>query len=128
MLGHTPAQQNNKYKAYASAVDKALKSFESTTEWADLIAALGKLGKVWMFLIILRNEGFLYLPAFSVRDLCCFLNYCLALTSGLTTNKSENYSRPSKVSNGEQDRIRYKLLSFLYSQEGFVYLVTQAFH
>ena len=29
-----------------SLVDKALKSFEYTTEWADLIAALGKLNKV----------------------------------------------------------------------------------
>ena len=27
-------------------VDRALKAFESTTEWADLIAALGKLNKV----------------------------------------------------------------------------------
>lgn len=29
-----------------SAVDKALKSFEYTSEWADLISALGKLNKV----------------------------------------------------------------------------------
>jgi hypothetical protein len=29
-----------------SQVDKALKAFEYTTEWADLIAALGKLNKV----------------------------------------------------------------------------------
>lgn len=29
-----------------SAVDKALKNFEYTSEWADLIAALGKLNKV----------------------------------------------------------------------------------
>jgi len=51
-----------------------LKSFESTTEWADLIAALGKLGKVWIFfnswnwLIIdmgkRQDEGFLYLSVF----------------------------------------------------------------
>ncbi|KAJ8869978.1 hypothetical protein PR048_028989 [Dryococelus australis] len=31
---------------YVSAVDKALKSFEYTSEWADLISALGKLNKV----------------------------------------------------------------------------------
>ena len=31
---------------YMSQVDKALKAFEYTTEWADLIAALGKLNKV----------------------------------------------------------------------------------
>uniref|UniRef100_T1J3V3 Uncharacterized protein n=1 Tax=Strigamia maritima TaxID=126957 RepID=T1J3V3_STRMM len=35
-----------KYRSYISAVDKALKNFESTTEWADLISALGKLNKV----------------------------------------------------------------------------------
>jgi hypothetical protein len=29
-----------------SAVDKALKNFEYTSEWADLISALGKLNKV----------------------------------------------------------------------------------
>lgn len=39
-------QASSKYRAYATAVDKALKSFESTTEWADLISALGKLCKV----------------------------------------------------------------------------------
>ncbi|CAM1295861.1 DOPEY1 (predicted) [Pycnogonum litorale] len=35
-----------KYRSYVSAIDKALKSFEYTTEWADLISALGKLNKV----------------------------------------------------------------------------------
>lgn len=34
------------YHSYVSAVDKALKSFEYTSEWADLISALGKLNKV----------------------------------------------------------------------------------
>lgn len=31
---------------YVSSVDKALKNFEYTSEWADLISALGKLNKV----------------------------------------------------------------------------------
>lgn len=31
---------------YMTDVEKALTSFEKTTEWADLIAALGKLNKV----------------------------------------------------------------------------------
>lgn len=35
-----------KYRNYINAVDKALKNFEYTSEWADLIAALGKLNKV----------------------------------------------------------------------------------
>uniref|UniRef100_A0A0P5JMF4 Dopey-1 n=1 Tax=Daphnia magna TaxID=35525 RepID=A0A0P5JMF4_9CRUS len=35
-----------KYRNYINSVDKALKNFEYTSEWADLIAALGKLNKV----------------------------------------------------------------------------------
>lgn len=35
-----------RYRSYISAVDKALKNFEYTSEWADLISALGKLNKV----------------------------------------------------------------------------------
>ncbi len=37
---------NAHFFRYMSQVDKALKAFEYTTEWADLIAALGKLNKV----------------------------------------------------------------------------------
>jgi hypothetical protein len=51
-------QNSSKYRAYAQAVDKALKSFENTTEWADLIAALGKLGKVGC----MRRGGILKVP------------------------------------------------------------------
>ena len=36
---------DSKYKSYASSMDKALKNFESSTEWADLISSLGKLKK-----------------------------------------------------------------------------------
>uniref|UniRef100_A0ABM0M468 Protein dopey-1-like n=1 Tax=Saccoglossus kowalevskii TaxID=10224 RepID=A0ABM0M468_SACKO len=35
-----------KYRAYVAAVEKALRNFEYSSEWADLIAALGKLNKV----------------------------------------------------------------------------------
>ena len=35
-----------KYKAYVKQVDNALKGFEYTSEWADLVNALGKLNKV----------------------------------------------------------------------------------
>ncbi|KAH9425389.1 Protein dopey-1 [Dermatophagoides pteronyssinus] len=38
--------QENKYRQYALAIDKALKSFEYTSEWADLVNALGKLNRV----------------------------------------------------------------------------------
>jgi hypothetical protein len=37
---------DSKYRSYITQVEKALKSFESTSEWADLISALGKLNKV----------------------------------------------------------------------------------
>ncbi|GMT26501.1 hypothetical protein PFISCL1PPCAC_17798, partial [Pristionchus fissidentatus] len=42
-----PLANTSKYKQYVIAVDKALKSFENTNEWADLISALGKLAKVF---------------------------------------------------------------------------------
>ena len=35
-----------KYKQYTNSIEKALRSFETSNEWADLIAALGKLQKV----------------------------------------------------------------------------------
>ncbi|VDK86235.1 unnamed protein product [Litomosoides sigmodontis] len=38
---------NSKYRAYVTAVDKALKAFEATNEWADLISALAKLSRVF---------------------------------------------------------------------------------
>lgn len=38
---------DSKYRNYVAAVDKALKSFEYSSEWADLISSLGKLNKVW---------------------------------------------------------------------------------
>lgn len=39
---------DSKYRNYVAAVDKALKNFEYSSEWADLISALGKLNKVSM--------------------------------------------------------------------------------
>lgn len=41
-----------KYRAYISHVEKALKNFEYTSEWADLISALGKLNKVSIHMYI----------------------------------------------------------------------------
>lgn len=40
------SQADPKYKTYATHIDKALKGFEYTSEWADLVNALGKLNKV----------------------------------------------------------------------------------
>ena len=35
-----------KQKKYTAELERALRAFEYTSEWADLIAALGKLAKV----------------------------------------------------------------------------------
>lgn len=35
-----------KYRVYLQNIDKSLKNFEYSSEWADLISALGKLNKV----------------------------------------------------------------------------------
>ncbi|XP_036098270.1 protein dopey-2 isoform X2 [Molossus molossus] len=34
-----------RYKSYSSVIEKALRNFESSSEWADLISSLGKLNK-----------------------------------------------------------------------------------
>ena len=39
-------QSDPKYKQYVKQIDSALKGFEYTSEWADLVNALGKLNKV----------------------------------------------------------------------------------
>lgn len=60
--------KDSKYRMYVAAVDKALKNFEYTSEWPDLISALGKLNKVRCVLIIF----------YSIIILLCFkvlLNY-----------------------------------------------------
>lgn len=40
-----------KYKTYVKQVDSALKGFEYTSEWADLVNALGKLNKVCLIVL-----------------------------------------------------------------------------
>lgn len=44
---------DSKYRNYVAAVDKALKNFEYSSEWADLISALGKLNKVLFYIILI---------------------------------------------------------------------------
>jgi hypothetical protein len=41
---------DSKYRTYITQIEKALRSFETTSEWADLISALGKLNKVSIFI------------------------------------------------------------------------------
>ncbi len=46
--GDEDFRSQSKYKQFVSAVDRALKVFELSTEWHDLISALAKLNKVGM--------------------------------------------------------------------------------
>lgn len=39
-------QSDYRYRNYAAVIEKALRNFESSSEWADLISSLGKLNKV----------------------------------------------------------------------------------
>lgn len=39
-------QSDYRYRSYAAVIEKALRNFESSSEWADLISSLGKLNKV----------------------------------------------------------------------------------
>ena len=48
-LDEVELQSDPKYKNYVTAVDKALRGFEYSSEWADLISALGKLIKVSLY-------------------------------------------------------------------------------
>lgn len=42
----------SKYRNYMSNIDKALRNFEYSSEWADLISALGKLNKVRILIFL----------------------------------------------------------------------------
>ena len=44
---------DSKYRQFINAVEKALRSFEYSSEWADLISALGKLNKVHVHVTLL---------------------------------------------------------------------------
>lgn len=44
-ISSSSVHSSNKFRAYAREIDKALKFFETTNEWADLISALSKLCK-----------------------------------------------------------------------------------
>lgn len=44
--GEEDYRSQSKYKQFSLAVERALKVFELSTEWHDLISALAKLNKV----------------------------------------------------------------------------------
>lgn len=65
--------KDSKYRMYVAAVDKALKNFDYTSEWADLISALGKLNKVKGSLVIFTEIYHYYL--FFSRSYQATLNF-----------------------------------------------------
>ncbi|RNA34402.1 dopey-1 [Brachionus plicatilis] len=78
---------DNKYKAYVSSIEKCLKNFESSSEWADLISSLGKLKKV-----IHSSPKYHYIP--KRVNVCKRLAQCLhpALPSGVHLKALEVYT------------------------------------
>ncbi|XP_055611596.1 protein dopey-1 homolog isoform X2 [Uranotaenia lowii] len=98
--------KQSKYRVYMSNIDKALKNFEYSSEWADLISALGKLNKV-----ISSNSQYPIIPRrikISKR-----LAQCMhpALPSGVHLKALESYD--VIFSNIGVDRLASEL--FIYS-------------
>lgn len=58
-------QNDYRYRHYEGVIEKALRNFESSSEWADLISSLGKLNKV-----SLSNRISFFFSLFC--DLLCF--------------------------------------------------------
>ncbi|XP_017688618.1 PREDICTED: protein dopey-2 isoform X1 [Lepidothrix coronata] len=81
-----------RYRNYSSAIEKALRNFESSSEWADLISSLGKLNKA-----LQSNLKYSLLP----RKLIISkrLSQCLhpALPSGVHLKALETYEIIFKI-------------------------------
>lgn len=77
---------DSKFRNYVSSVEKALKNFESSTEWADLIASLNKLKKVF------TSTKYTFIP--KRVSVCKRLAQCLhpALPSGVHLKALEVYT------------------------------------
>ena len=83
-------QADSKFRNYASLMDKALRSFEYTNEWADLISALAKINKVK---IRLGSSNRLHYMLFRISTLYTTVYHCNLIlffcknmiTSGLHT-------------------------------------------
>ncbi|XP_066474998.1 protein dopey-2 [Tiliqua scincoides] len=81
-----------RYRNYSSAVDKALRNFESSSEWADLISSLGKLNKA-----LQSNLKYSLLPRRLI--ISKRLSQCLhpALPSGVHLKALETYEIIFKI-------------------------------
>ena len=78
---------DSKFKNYVSSIEKTLKNFESSTEWADLISSLGKLKKV-----LQSSPKYEFIP--KRISVCKRLAQCLhpALPSGVHLKALEVYT------------------------------------
>ncbi|XP_059504449.1 protein dopey-1 isoform X4 [Stegostoma tigrinum] len=108
---------DSKYRNYVAAVDKALKSFEYSSEWADLISSLGKLNKV-----LQNNAKYQVVP--KKLTIGKRLAQCLhpALPSGVHRKALETYEIIFKIIGSK--RLAKDL--FLYSSGLFPLLVNAA--
>ncbi|KAM3837699.1 protein DOP1B isoform 2-T2 [Vipera latastei] len=81
-----------RYRNYSSAIDKALRNFESSSEWADLISSLGKLNKA-----LQSNLKYSLLPRRLI--ISKRLSQCLhpALPSGVHIKALESYEVIFKI-------------------------------
>ncbi|XP_012586331.1 PREDICTED: protein dopey-2 [Condylura cristata] len=81
-----------RYKSYSSGIEKALKNFESSSEWADLISSLGKLNKA-----LQSNLNYSLLPSRFI--ISKRLAQCLhpALPSGVHLKALETYEIIFKI-------------------------------
>ncbi|KAM6314282.1 protein DOP1B isoform 2-T2 [Podargus strigoides] len=106
-----------RYRNYSSAIEKALRNFESSSEWADLISSLGKLNKA-----LQSNLKYSLLPRRLI--ISKRLSQCLhpALPSGVHLKALETYEIIFKI-------IGTKCLAkdlFLYSSGLFPLLANAA--
>ncbi|NXK54519.1 DOP2 protein, partial [Chauna torquata] len=81
-----------RYRSYSSAIEKALRNFESSSEWADLISSLGKLNKA-----LQSNLKYSLLPRRLI--ISKRLSQCLhpALPSGVHLKALETYEIIFKI-------------------------------
>lgn len=64
-------QNDYRYRHYEGVIEKALRNFESSSEWADLISSLGKLNKVR--LSNLSSVFAVILWALTFKEMCVLL-------------------------------------------------------
>uniref|UniRef100_A0A1I7S1B1 Dopey_N domain-containing protein n=1 Tax=Bursaphelenchus xylophilus TaxID=6326 RepID=A0A1I7S1B1_BURXY len=102
-----PTNNSTKYRNYAASVDKALKAFEYTNDWADLIASLGKLCKVFQS----HARSFDDIP--KTVTVAKRLSQCLhpALPSGVHLKTLDTYKQVFSVL-GQSDKLARCLYLF----------------